>query len=322
VKTKGHPAASISGLGAEELSAQAAAAAGSASKRRTRADNTAGWAFAGPSVLIVLGLSFIPMAWALWLSMTNSDLVSGGEFIGLDNYKALAQDPLLRKAFLNTMLLALLYLPTSLIAGLLVAIMLNQKLKGIGFYRTCFLVPFIASTAAEGLLFAFIFDPDFGVVNSLFEKVGLPRQGFLTDPSQALLILALVYFWTQFGFNIVIYLAALQDIPQEVMEAAAIDGARRRAIFRSIILPTVRPVTVFLLVWGVIDTFQFFDLVFTTTKGGPLRSTITLVYYIWELAFNFFTAGYGAAVAYVLFFASLVAIIFGLLYARKRGMAL
>jgi len=205
---------------------------------------------------------------------------------------------------------------------LLVAIMLNQKIKGIGFYRTCFLVPFIASTAAEGLLFAFIFDPDFGVVNSIFEKVGLPPQGFLTDPSEALLVLAIVYFWTQFGFNIVIYLAALQDIPQEVLEAAAIDGARRWAIFRSIILPTVRPVTVFLLVWGVIDTFQFFDLVFTTTKGGPLHSTITLVYYVWELAFNFFTAGYGAAVAYFLFFASLIAIIFGLLYARKRGVAL
>lgn len=304
------------------LSAQAAEAARTASRRRTRADNATGWAFAGPSVLIVLGLSFIPMAWALWLSMTNSDLVSSGHFIGLANYKALVRDPLLEKAFVNTMLLAALYLPTGLAAGLVVAIMLNRKIRGIGFYRTCFLVPFIASTAAEGLLFAFIFDPDFGVVNSIFEKVGLPRQGFLTNPSEALLVLAIVYFWTQFGFNIVIYLAALQDIPQEVFEAAAIDGARKWAIFRSIILPTVRPVTVFLLVWGIIDTFQFFDLVFTTTKGGPLHSTITLVYYVWQLAFNFFTAGYGAAVAYVLFFASLFAIILGLVYARKRGMAL
>jgi multiple sugar transport system permease protein len=322
VKTARQQPVSVAGLSTEELSALATSAVRSASKKRTRTDNAAGWTFAGPSVLIVLGLSFIPMAWALWLSMTNSDLVSGGHFIGLANYKALAHDPLLKKAFFNTVFLAALYLPTSLAAGLFVAIMLNQKLKGIGFYRTAFLVPFIASSAAEGLLFAFIFDPDFGVVNSVFEKVGIPPQRFLTDPSQALLVLALVYFWTQFGFNIVIYLAALQDIPQEVMEAAAIDGARRWATFRSIILPTVRPVTVFLFVWGVIDTFQFFDLVFTTTKGGPLHSTITLVYYVWELAFNFFTAGYGAAGAYVLFFASLIAIIVGLLYARKRGMAL
>lgn len=309
-------------LAPQALSEQAAAAATTASRKRARADNATGWAFAGPSVLIVLGLSFIPMAWALWLSMTNSDLVSSGHFIGLANYKALARDPMLKKAFVNTLLLAALYLPIGLAAGLVVAIMLNRRIKGIGFYRTCFLVPFIASTAAEGLLFAFIFDPDFGVVNSIFEKVGLPPQRFLTDPSEALLVLAIVYFWTQFGFNIVIYLAALQDIPQEVLEAAAIDGARRWATFRSIILPTVRPVTVFLFVWGVIDTFQFFDLVFTTTKGGPLHSTMTLVYYIWELAFNFFTAGYGAAVAYVLFFASLFAIMLGLIYARRRGMAL
>jgi multiple sugar transport system permease protein len=293
-----------------------------ATRRQRRADNTTGWLFAGPSVLMVLGLSFIPMAWAFWLSLTNSDLVSGGQFIGFANYRALTADPLLKKAFTNTMLFALLYLPTGLGGGLLVAIMLNQKIRAIGFYRTCFLVPFIASSAAEGLLFGFIFDPDFGVVNSIFEKVGLPPQKFLTDPSQALIVLAIVYFWTQFGFNVVIYLAALQDIPPEVLEAAAIDGARWWATFRSIILPTIRPVTVFLVVWGLIDTFQFFDLVFTTTKGGPLYSTITLVYYIWELAFNFFTAGYGAAVAYVLFFASLIAIIFGLLYARKRGMAL
>jgi multiple sugar transport system permease protein len=322
VKTADHASASDAALAPRPLSVQAAVAARTASRRRARADNTTGWAFAGPSVLIVLGLSLIPMAWALWLSMTNSDLVSSGEFVGLANYKALVRDPLLKKAFVNTMYLAALYLPAGLAGGLLVAIMLNQRIRGIGFYRTCFLVPFIASTAAEGLLFAFIFDPDFGVVNSILEKIGLPAQGFLTNPSEALLVLAIVYFWTQFGFNIVIYLAALQDIPQEVLEAAAIDGARRWAIFRSIILPTVRPVTVFLLVWGIIDTFQFFDLVFTTTKGGPLHSTITLVYYIWQLAFNFFTAGYGAAVAYVLFFSSLVAIIVGLIYARRRGMAL
>ena len=293
-----------------------------AERAHRRSDNATGWAFAGPSVALVLGLSFIPMAWAFWLSLTNSDLVSGGHFIGFANYQALTKDPLLKRAFINTLWFSLLYLPAGLLGGLLVAMMLNRRIRGIGAYRTAFLVPFIASTAAEGLLFGFIFDPDFGVVNSIFEKVGIPPQKFLTDPSEALLVLAIVYFWTQFGFNIVIYLAALQDIPQEVLEAASIDGARKWATFKSIILPTIRPVTVFLVVWGLIDTFQFFDLVFTTTKGGPLYSTITLVYYIWELAFNFFTAGYGAAVAYVLFFSTLIAIIIGLVYARKRGMAL
>ena len=299
-----------------------AAIAREANRRIRRSGNIAGWAFAGPSVVIVLGLSFIPMIWAAYLSLTDSNLVSPGHFIGFANYAALAKDPLLRQAFTNTFLLAVMYLPIGLAAGLAVAILLNRKIKLIGFYRTCFLVPFVASTAAEGILFGFIFDPNFGIVNAGLQAVGLPRQGFLQDPSQALAVLAIVYFWTQFGFNIVIYLAALQDIPQEVLEAASIDGAGRWAKFWHVTLPTVRPVTIFLLVWGLIDVFQFFDLVYTTTRGGPLNSTLTLVYYIWELAFNFFTAGYGAAVAYVLFFTSLIAIIAALAYGRRRRITL
>ena len=293
-----------------------------ANRRIRRSGNIAGWSFAGPSVFIVLGLSFIPMIWAAYLSLTNSDLVSNGHFVGLANYAALSKDATLRQAFKNTLLLAVMYLPIGLAAGLGVAILLNQKIKLIGFYRTCFLVPFVASAAAEGLLFGFIFDPDFGIVNAGFQAVGLPRQGFLQDPSQALVVLAIVYFWTQFGFNIVIYLAALQDIPQEVLEAASIDGAGRWAKFWHVVVPTIRQVTVFLLVWGLIDVFQFFDLVYTTTRGGPLNSTLTLVYYIWELAFNFFTAGYGAAVAYVLFFTSLIVTVAVLAYGRRRRITL
>ena len=293
-----------------------------ANRRIRRSNNITGWAFAGPSVFIVLGLSFIPMIWAAYLSLTDSNLISRGHFIGFANYAALAKDPQLRQAFTNTFLLALMYLPIGLAAGLGVAILLNQKIRLIGFYRTCFLVPFVASAAAEGLLFGFIFDPDFGIVNAGLQAVGLPRQGFLQDPSEALIVLAIVYFWTQFGFNIVIYLAALQDIPQEVLEAASIDGAGRWARFWHVTVPTVRPVTIFLLVWGLIDVFQFFDLVYTTTKGGPLNSTLTLVYYIWQLAFNYFTAGYGAAVAYVLFFTSLIVTVAALAYGRRRRITL
>jgi multiple sugar transport system permease protein len=293
-----------------------------ANRRIRRSNSLTGWSFAGPSVIIVLGLSFIPMIWAAYLSLTDSNLLSAGHFIGLANYAALAKDPTLRQAFTNTLLLAVMYLPVGLAAGLGVAILLNRKIRLIGFYRTCFLVPFVASAAAEGLLFGFIFDPDFGIVNAGLQAVGLPRQGFLQDPSEALVVLAIVYFWTQFGFNVVIYLAALQDIPQEVLEAASIDGAGKWARFWHVTVPTVRPVTIFLLVWGLIDVFQLFDLVYTTTRGGPLNSTLTLVYYIWQLAFNFFTAGYGAAVAYVLFFTSLILTVAALAYGRRRRITL
>jgi multiple sugar transport system permease protein len=290
-------------------------------RRRRFADNVAGWGFAGPAVLLILGLSFIPMAWAFLLSLTNSNLVGGGHYIGADNYQALVKDPLLAKAFKNTLIFTLLYLPAGIVGGLAVAMMLSRKIKMIGFYRTCFLVPFIAAAAAEGLLMGFIFDADFGLVNSVLHRIGIARQGFLQDPGQALFVLAVVYFWTQFGFNVVIFMAALQEVPQEVVEAAEIDGASRWSVFKHVVLPTIRPVTYFLAVWGVIETFQFFDLVYTTTKGGPLNSTITLVLYIWQLAFNFFTAGYGAAVAYVLFFASLIFILLGLALGRRKGMS-
>jgi multiple sugar transport system permease protein len=290
-------------------------------RRRRLADNVAGWGFAGPAVLLILGLSFVPMAWAFLLSLTNSNLVGGGHYIGADNYQALVKDPLLAKAFKNTLIFTLLYLPTGIVGGLAVAMMLSRRIKLIGFYRTCFLVPFIAAAAAEGLLMGFIFDADFGLVNSVLHRIGIARQGFLQDPGQALFVLAVVYFWTQFGFNVVIFMAALQEVPQEVVEAAEIDGASRWSVFKHVVLPTIRPVTYFLAVWGVIETFQFFDLVYTTTKGGPLNSTITLVLYIWQLAFNFFTAGYGAAVAYVLFFASLIFILLGLALGRRRGMS-
>ncbi|TYB38387.1 carbohydrate ABC transporter permease [Actinomadura chibensis] len=289
---------------------------------RRLGDQAAGWSFAAPSTLLVLGFSLLPMGWAFRLSLTDSDLVSEGQGVGFANYRTLADDPVFWKAIRNTLELTGIYIPVSLLLGLGVALLLNKPIRGIGFYRACFLVPFVASAAAEGLLMAFVFDKDFGVVNGLVTRAGLPAQGFLDDPSQALLVISGIFVWTQFGFNVVIYLAALQEIPKEVLEAAAIDGAGAWRTFRHIIVPSVRPISLFLAVWGLIDCLQFFDLLFTTTKGGPVNSTITIVYYVWQLAFEFFTAGYGAAVAYALFAGSLLAIVVGLVFGRKKGFLL
>ncbi|MGV9770881.1 carbohydrate ABC transporter permease [Streptosporangium sp. NPDC003464] len=298
---------------------RAAASRGGPRDRGKPADNVAGWSFAGPATLVILGFSIIPMVWALALSFTDSDLMSPGRDVGLDNYRALVQDPVFHQALRNTGLLVALYIPASLAAGLLVAVLLNRKVRGIGFYRACFLVPYIASATSAGLLMGYIFDRDFGLMNGLLVKLGLPVQGLLSSPSQAMSVLTLIFFWTRFGFSVVIYLAAIQEINKEVLEAAAIDGAGRWATFRRIIVPSVRPMTIFLAVWGLIDALQFFDLVMTTTKGGPANSTVTIVYYVWQLAFSFFTAGYGAAVAYTLFAGTLLLIVAGLLVARRRG---
>ena len=270
----------------------------------------------------MLVLTFVPMGWAFVLSFQHNDLISPPHSVGLANYKALPNDSELRQAISNTVYFTLAVVPLELILGLGVAIMLNQRIRLKSFYRTCFLVPFIASAAAEGILFTFIFDPNFGAVNSLLHGMGFTRQGFLENPDQALYVMAAVYLWGYIGLNIVIYSAALQDVSAEVLEAAAIDGAGAWARFRHVILPTVAPQTVFLAIWGLIDSLQLFDLIYATTKGGPLHATETVAYYIYDLVFGgvFFAAGYGAAVSVGLFaFTLIVVVLVSVLERRTYG---
>lgn len=184
--------------------------------------------------------------------------------------------------------------------GLALALALNRRIKLVGLYRTLIFVPFVISATAQGVLFSFILDPQFGAANSLLHKLGIPAQGFLTDPGQALYVLVAISLWSGTGFCLVVYLAALQDVPPSLIEAAKLDGAGRFHLLRHVVLPALTPVNVFLVLWQLIESLQVFDLVYVTTKGGPLGSTTVVVYFIWQQAFQNFTAGYGAAAAYVL----------------------
>ncbi|MFD5813542.1 carbohydrate ABC transporter permease [Streptomyces sp. NPDC127038] len=282
------------------------AAARRAARRRGRRESATAWTFISPAVVVILGLSIVPVIWSLLLSFRADDLVTPGRWVGLDNYRALAQDPNFRTAVGNTLLYTALYVPLSLVGGLVLALALNRRIRLIGLYRTLVFVPFVVSATAQGVLFSFILDPEFGVANSLLHTVGLSPQGFLTDPDQAIYLLVLISLWSGVGFCVVVYLAALQDVPPELVEAARIDGAGRGRVLRHIVLPTLTPVTVFLLLWQLITALQVFDLIYVTTKGGPLGSTGVVVYFVWQQAFQMFTAGYGAAAAYVLAVALLV----------------
>ncbi|MET9146860.1 sugar ABC transporter permease [Streptomyces sp. NPDC004042] len=273
--------------------------AGSARRRAARETATA-WGFVSPAVLVILGLSVVPVAWSLLLSFQADDLVTPSRWVGLDNYRALAQDPHFSQAVRNTLLYTLLYVPLSIGLGLFLALALNQRLRFVALYRTLFFVPFVVSATAQGVLFSFILDPEFGAANSVLHKIGVSPQGFLTDPGQALPALVAISLWSGTGFCVVVLLAALQDVPPSLVEAARLDGAGRRHILRHVTLPALTPVLVFLLLWQTINALQVFDLVYVTTKGGPLGSTTVIVYFIWEQAFKNFTAGYGAASAYAL----------------------
>jgi multiple sugar transport system permease protein len=278
-----------------------------AARRRACRERSTAWAFIAPSVVVILGLSVVPVVWSLLLSFRADDLVTPGRWVGLDNYRALAQDPTFRTAVGNTLLYAALYVPLSLVGGLALALALNRRIRLIGLYRTLVFIPFVVSATAQGVLFSFILDPEFGVANALLHHLGLSAQGFLADPDQALYLLVLISLWSGVGFCVVVYLAALQDVPPELVEAARIDGAGRTRVLRHVALPALTPVTVFLLLWQFITSLQVFDLIYVTTKGGPLGSTTVIVYFVWQQAFQMFTAGYGAASAYVLALALLVA---------------
>lgn len=269
-------------------------------RRKRRSEAATAWTFVSPSVVIILGLSVVPVVWSLLLSFQTNDLVTPSRWSGLDNYRALAQDPHFSEAVRNTLLYVVLYVPLSMAAGLILALALNRRIRLVGLYRTLIFVPFVVSATAQGVLFSFILDPDFGAANAVLHHLGISPQGFLSDPSQALLVLVAITLWSGTGFCLVVYLAALQDVQQSLIEAALIDGANRRQLLRYVTLPTLTPVSVFLLLWQTINALQVFDLVYVTTKGGPLGSTTVIVYFIWEQAFKNGAAGYGAAAAYVL----------------------
>ncbi|WP_019358238.1 carbohydrate ABC transporter permease [Streptomyces sp. AA1529] len=265
-----------------------------------RRETATAWTFVAPAVLIILGLSVLPVVWSLLLSFQANDLVTPSRWVGLDNYRALSADPHFSQAVRNTLLYTVLFVPLSLAGGLGLALALNRRIRLVGLYRTLVFVPFVVSATAQGVLFSFILDPEFGVANSVLSRLGLSPQGFLTDPGQALAVLVVITLWSGTGFCVVVYLAALQDVPASLIEAARLDGAGRRHVLRHVTLPALAPVTVFLVLWQTIQSLQVFDLVYVTTKGGPLGSTTVIVYFIWEQAFKSFTAGYGAAAAYVL----------------------
>lgn len=287
-------------------------------RRRPRSQTGTAWLFISPAVLIILGLGIVPVLWSLLLSFQANDLVTPSRWVGLENYDALVQDPNFGQAVRNTVVYTALYVPLSVVLGLALALVLNQRIRLVGLYRTLMFVPFVVSATAQGVLFSFILDPEFGVANSLLHRLGLSTQGFLTDPGQALFVLVGITLWSGTGFCVVVYLAALQDVPSSLVEAARLDGAGRWQVLRHVVLPTLRPITVFLVLWQVIQSLQVFDLVYVTTKGGPLGSTTVIVYFVWEQAFKSFTAGYGAAAAYVLAVALLViAVVFR--FARRAA---
>jgi multiple sugar transport system permease protein len=286
--------------------------------RLFRSEHTAGWAFILPALVLIVGFGLVPIVWSLILSFQSSDFVTPPTWVGLANYKALAHDPNFRSSVWRTLEYTAIFVPVVVFGGLGVAVLLNSKVRFIGFYRTAFFVPVACSTVATAIIFNWLLEPTFGLVNWVLGWFSLGPYGFFTDPNQALFSVVAMTSWGWIGFNAIIYLAALQGVPNELLEAAEIDGAGRFITFWRIVWPLLGPATLLTVVWSSINALQVFDEIYVSTRGGPLMATTVVVYYLYQQAFQFFAAGYGAAIAYVLFAAILLLTILQLWIGRRR----
>jgi multiple sugar transport system permease protein len=277
------------------------------SRRLRRAETMTGWAFVTPATVIIGLFGAAPIIWSLIMSFQQSNLLSSSTpFVGLHNYKQMAADPVVRSAIWHTLVYTAIFVPGTMVAGLLLAIAMNRKLRFMWVYRTAAYATMAISTISEALVFIWLFDPSYGIVNYFFSLLHIPQQQFLNSPSEALYVIVVMTIWGWSGFSVVIYLAALQGIPQDLVEAAAIDGASWWTRFWRVTLPLLSPASLFLAVWLTINALQLFDEVYLSTQGGPLGATTVLVYYLYQQAFQNFNFGYASAIAYLLFIVILV----------------
>jgi multiple sugar transport system permease protein len=242
-----------------------------------------------------------PILASFYYSLTEWDLLTSPQFIGLDNYVRLfTRDPLALKSFKVTLVYTLVYVPLDLIFGLSLALLLNQKLRGIGIFRTVYYLPSVLSGVAYVVMWMWMFNPQHGLINTLLSYIGIQGPRWLLDPKWALSALIIMSLWGV-GRTMIIFLAGLQDIPAVLYEAAEIDGASRWKMFWNVTLPLLTPSLLFNLIFGIILTFQTFTNAFVATNGGPLDSTLFYVLYLYRKAFEHLQMGYASAMAWVLF---------------------
>ncbi len=275
--------------------------------RAAASEQLTGWAFVTPGVVIILLFSAAPIVWSAVMSFQKSNLLTPSTpFVGLKNYRQMVHDPIVAQAIEHTLVYTALFVPGTMIVGLFLAVAMNRKIRFISLYRTAAYATMAISTISEAIVFIWLFDPSYGVVNYFLNLIGVPAQPWLNSPSQALYVIVIMTIWGWTGFAVVIYLAALQGVPQTLIEAAAIDGAGPWRAFRRVTLPLLSPASLFLAVWLTINAMQLFDEVYLSTAGGPLNATTVLVYYLYEQAFVNFNFGYASAIAYFLFVVILV----------------
>lgn len=273
-------------------------------KHRDR-ETLAAYLYLLPSLLIFAVFTFFPAIFSLVASLFRWNLPMKPAFIGFDNYRYLFTDaiesPIFWKSIFNTFYFAL-GVPINLIVSLLIAMLLNRKMPGVGIFRTTFFLPTITSMAAVSVVWLWLFHPaQYGLFNSILIQMGLPIQSWLRDPYLAMPCLIMMGVWSGMGYNIIIFLAGLQSIPRTYYEAAKIDGANSISLFTNITWPLLGPTLFYVLSVGMINSLKAFTEIDVMTQGGPLNATNTMAYNLYQNAFQFFQMGKASAIAVLLF---------------------
>ncbi|MCU6711154.1 sugar ABC transporter permease [Paenibacillus sp. J5C_2022] len=263
----------------------------------------AGYLFVLPMLIGITVLTIIPILAAIAISFTDWNFISGFSnvnFVGIEHFARLLEDEKFMKSLLNNLLL-LIAVPVTMALSLLIAVVINKQVYFKDLFKVIYFMPYISSVVAISIVWQLLFHPSHGPINSFLMGIGIhnpPR--WMADPDFALISIMLIMIWISIGFNLVIYMAGLQNIPRDLYEAASIDGANALVQFRKITLPMLSPTSFFLLVTGVIATFKVFDLIMVLTGGGPAYSTSVINYYIYEVAFEDLKSGYASAMSLVL----------------------
>jgi multiple sugar transport system permease protein len=260
--------------------------------------------FLSPALLIFAIFTVFAVGYSFYLSFHAWNILETAKpFVGFDNYTRLMDDRRFRDSIVNTIYYTVLSVPASMVLGLLIALLLNQQIRARGLFRTCFYLPVVTPLVVAAIIWKWVYNGDYGLLNYYLMKIHVIDEPllWLSNKDLAMPAVVIMSVWKSVGFNMVIFLAGLQAIPQDYYDAAKIDGATGWRRLKDITIPLLSSTTFFLLIISVLGSFQVFTQIFIMTNGGPVRKTTTVVYYIYTTAFKNFDMGYASAMAYALF---------------------
>lgn len=264
--------------------------------------NVEGWLFIGPVILGILAFQLIPIGVSIYASLTQWDGMNAPTYTGLANYRRLvAEDSFFRETLSNTIYFTAGHIPLTIIAAMALALLCNLNLPGIALFRTAYFIPAVSNVVAISVVWFWIYQPQYGVLNTMLGRIGIEGPAWLSSTTWAMPSVILVSVWQGVGYPMVILLAGLQGIPHELYEAARIDGASAWNQFWKITLPLLTPTLFFLFITQFIASFQVFGIIYVMTQGGPANETSVYIYYLYQTAFAFGQMGYASAMAWVLF---------------------